>query len=130
MGVAVYAQKTVSFGFKKVGLVLYPGAVHAGIVKVKDIGITEAGFENVYPNVYSYTREDLMMIPRRNPYSNKGTFGKVLVIAGSINMSGATYFSAKAAYRMGSGLVRIYTPNENREILQTMLPEAILTTYD
>lgn len=130
MGIAVKAKKTVTFAYKKVGMVLYPGTAYAGIVKVKDIGITDVGFEGVYPAAYSYTREDLKMIPGRNPYSNKGTFGKVLVIAGSTNMSGAAYFSAKAAYRMGTGLVRIYTPSENREILQTMLPEAILSTYD
>ena len=44
-------------------------------------------------------------------------------------MSGAVYFAAKAAYRMGAGLVRIVTAVENREILQYQLPEAILTTY-
>ena len=70
------------------------------------------------------------MLPVRQPYSNKGTFGRVLVVAGSTNMSGAAYLSAKAAYRMGVGLVNIYTVEENREILQTQLPEAILTTYD
>jgi len=59
----------------------------------------------------------------------KGTYGKVLVIAGSKNMSGAAYFAATAAYRMGSGLVRILTAQENREILQRQIPEAILTTY-
>lgn len=44
-------------------------------------------------------------------------------------MSGAAYFSAKAAYRMGVGLVRIVTPEENRQIIQSLLPEAIVTTY-
>ena len=99
------------------------------MVKVKDIGITEAGFEEEFPKVYSYTIEDLAKIPKRNPYSNKGTYGKILVIAGSKNMSGAAYFSAKAAYRMGVGLVRIVTPEENRQIIQSLLPEAIVTTY-
>ncbi|MBP3578138.1 MAG: NAD(P)H-hydrate dehydratase, partial [Lachnospiraceae bacterium] len=46
------------------------------------------------------------------------------------NMSGAAYFAATAAYRMGSGLVRILTAQENREILQRQIPEAILTTYE
>ena len=53
----------------------------------------------------------------------------MLIMAGSRNMCGAAYLSALAAYRAGAGLVRIYTPEENREILQTRLPEAILTTY-
>jgi len=129
MGCGIKATKTVTFAFNKVGLVLYPGAAYAGMVKVKDIGITEVGFEEEFPKVYSYTIEDLAKIPKRNPYSNKGTYGKILVIAGSKNMSGAAYFSAKAAYRMGVGLVRIVTPEENRQIIQTLLPEAIVTTY-
>lgn len=130
MGISAQAKKTITFGYKKIGLVLYPGAKYAGIIKTKDIGIKDVGFNKEYPKICSYTYEDLKKIPRRNPYSNKGTFGKVLIMAGSVNMSGAAYFSAKAAYRMGAGLVRIYTLQENRQILQTMLPEAILTTYD
>jgi NAD(P)H-hydrate epimerase len=130
LGAAVCAKKTVTFGYKKLGLVLYPGAEHAGIVTVRDIGFCGGCFEGVYPNAYSYTPDDLKRLPARNPHSNKGTFGKVLAIAGSVNMSGAAYFSAKAAYRTGCGLVRIYTTDENREILQAILPEAVLTTYD
>lgn len=44
-------------------------------------------------------------------------------------MAGAAYLSAKAAYKTGSGLVRIFTSEANREILQMLLPEAILTTF-
>ena len=44
-GKAVLADKTVTFGFKKLGLVLYPGARYAGELVVKDIGLTEIGFE-------------------------------------------------------------------------------------
>lgn len=130
LGIGIKAYKTVTFAFNKVGLVLYPGASYAGIIRIKDIGITEQGFEGEYPEVCSHTPDDLKMIPKRKAYSNKGTFGKVLVIAGSVNMGGAAYLSAKAAYKMGVGLVDIYTVEENREILQTLLPEAILTTYD
>jgi NAD(P)H-hydrate epimerase len=54
----------------------------------------------------------------------------LLIIAGSTNMAGAAYFSAKAAYRTGCGLVKIYTPEENRTVLQTLLPEAVLETYN
>ena len=53
----------------------------------------------------------------------------MLVIAGSKNMAGAAYFSALAAYRMGAGLVTLYTPESNRCILQQLLPEAVLKTY-
>ena len=78
---------------------------------------------------YSYRPSDLARIPTRPADSHKGTFGRVLVIGGSPCMSGAAYFSAKAAYRTGAGLVHILTHEDNRVILQTGLPEAILSTY-
>ena len=78
---------------------------------------------------FSYRPMDLALIPMRAADSHKGTFGRVLVVGGSVGMSGAAYFSAKAAYRSGAGLVNILTHEDNRIILQTMLPEAVLTTY-
>lgn len=78
---------------------------------------------------FSYRPKDLSLIPTRAADSNKGTFGRVLVVGGSVGMSGAAYFSAKAAYRSGAGLVNVLTHEANRVILQTMLPEAVLTTY-
>lgn len=129
-GTAIRAHMTVTFGVLKTGLVLYPGAEYAGEVVIKDIGIPEAAYPDSEYKVITYTKKDLTRLPKRNPYSNKGTYGKVLIIAGSENMCGAAYLSAKAAYRMGTGLVRILTVKENRVILQTLIPEAILTTYD
>lgn len=67
--------------------------------------------------------------PKRKRNSHKGTYGKVLLIAGSRGMSGAAYLSAKAAYAVGAGLVQIYTTEDNRVILQQLLPEAIVSTY-
>ncbi len=79
---------------------------------------------------FSYDRNDLRRLPARPKKSHKGTFGRVLVIGGSVGMSGAAYFSAKSAYRMGTGLVQIVSPEENRIIYQAQLPEALLTLYD
>lgn len=127
LGIAVKADMTVALAYKKLGLVLYPGAQYAGKVMLADIGI----YANQPPvSYYSYSPSDLAeKLPKRADYANKGTFGKVLVIAGSSHISGAAYFSAKAAYRTGSGLVHIYTPHANRDILSTQLPEALITTY-
>lgn len=69
------------------------------------------------------------LLPTRPERSNKGTFGRVLCAAGSYCMSGAAYLCAKAAYRSGAGLVAILTPEENRIILQSSLPEAIMSVY-
>lgn len=79
--------------------------------------------------IFSHRPSDLSKIPKRPADSHKGSFGRVLVVGGSLGMSGAAYFSAKAAYRMGAGLVEILTHEDNRIILQTQLPEAVMTTY-
>lgn len=80
---------------------------------------------------YIYDPQDLAeVLPPRRPGSNKGTFGKVLVIAGSRGMCGAAYLCGKAAYRAGAGLVYVLTEECNRTILQQLLPEAVLYTYE
>lgn len=79
---------------------------------------------------FSYTHKDLSLMPRRPEDSNKGTFGRVLCVCGSRGMAGAALLCAKAALRTGAGLVEILTPEDNRIILQTALPEAIVSTYD
>lgn len=129
LGAAFKADLTVTFGLSKIGLLLYPGAVYAGEVVVKDIGFPKAAVDEVNPGAFTYEEGDQCKIPARNPDSHKGTYGRVLVVAGNINMAGAAYLSGKSAYKSGSGLVRIFTREENRIILQTLLPEAILTTY-
>lgn len=72
----------------------------------------------------------LKKIPARRNDRNKGTYGKILVAAGSEGMCGAAYLAGLAAYRSGAGLVRILTPASNRLIVQSLLPEAIFTGYD
>ncbi len=129
LGIAVNADITVTFGYQKIGCLLFPGSEYAGKVYVEDIGFANGGLEEA-PTRFYFDESPEALLPVRKKNSNKGTYGKVLMIAGSKNMSGAAYFSATAAYRMGSGLVRILTANENREILQRQIPEAVLTTYE
>ena len=129
MGIAVNADVTVTFGYQKTGCLLFPGSECSGKVYVEDIGFAKGGLSEA-PTRFYFDEAPGALLPVRQKNSNKGTYGKVLVIAGSKNMSGAAFFAATAAYRMGSGLVHILTAKENREILQRQLPEAILTTYE
>ena len=129
LGCAFQADLTITVGLSKIGLELYPGASYAGQIVVKDIGFPIQAVKKVAPSAYTYQKEDLERLPKRKAWSNKGSYGKVLMIAGSKNMAGAASLCGQAAYRSGSGLVRIFTCEENRQILQTLLPEAILTTY-
>jgi len=65
------------------------------------------------------------LLPPRSSEGHKGTFGKVLLIVGSRNMAGAAILAARAAYRSGSGMVKIISPECNREIIQISVPEAL-----
>lgn len=131
LGCAFKADYTVTFQLKKIGLELSQGRTMAGRVIVPDIGISTDSIcedqeivRTAGKNIYR------KMLPDRPEDSNKGTYGKLLVIAGSKGMAGAAYLNAHAAYMTGAGLVRVYTSSDNREILQTLLPEAIITTYE
>ncbi|MGN0291826.1 MAG: NAD(P)H-hydrate dehydratase [Lachnospiraceae bacterium] len=130
MGCCFYADHTVTFAYNKLGLCLYPGAEAAGRVHVAEIGITKESFLEKEPQTLALEERDSSMLPTRRSDSNKGSYGKVLVIAGSEEMAGAAYFSAKAAYLAGCGLVKIFTHEKNKTMLNEKLPEAILVTYD
>lgn len=131
MGCAVKADVTVTFAYRKLGLMLYPGASCAGEVICVPIGIPKAVTAQKRTGVVTFTdiKKDLNF-PERSPSGNKGTFGKVLLVAGSRNMGGACFLSALSAYRTGAGMVRIFTASENRESILKKLPEAIVDTYD
>ena len=86
-------------------------------------------YSSVPLSYFSYDKNALAKLPPRPARSNKGDFGRALCICGSYGMAGAAYLCAKAAYRTGAGLVQIFTHECNRAILQTSLPEAIVTAY-
>lgn len=81
-------------------------------------------------NKFSYSHNDIKkLLPPRVQNSNKGTYGRVLIIGGAPCMAGAPSFSARAAYRAGCGLVEVFTHEQNRVILQTLVPEALLSVW-
>ena len=80
-------------------------------------------------NTFSFDSFPKELLPHRAERTSKGDFGRVLCVCGSTGMSGAAYLCAKSAYRTGAGLIEIFTPEENRIILQSTLPEAIVTPY-
>lgn len=131
LGCAVQADATVTFGFGKRGLYLYPGCEYAGAVQVADIGITERAFFDEVPEMFCLDapEEALGLLPPRQGAGNKGTFGKVLFIAGSDGMAGAAVLGARAAYRSGAGMVKVLTDERNRVILQEAVPEALYGSY-
>lgn len=130
LGTAFRADITVTFQEKKFGMAVYPGKELAGEVIVADIGISGKSFaEDIETPAELEDVDYRRLLPVRREDSHKGTYGRVLVAAGSKGMCGAAYFNAKAAYMSGAGLVKIYTAEENRAILQQLLPEAVIVPY-
>lgn len=117
------ADYTVTLALPKVGLYAMPGAEKAGKISVVDIGIP--------PHLSAAITTELIdaemvraILPARPMGANKGTFGKVLVAAGSINYIGAAYLACSGALRAGAGLVTLATPASLLPALAARLTEA------
>ncbi len=129
-GIAVRADETVTFGFYKCGQVFYPGREYCGKIKKAHIAINETSFYGYEPSMFTYMgsvkgRTDLA----REAAGNKGTFGKVLVIAGRATTAGAALLCATSALRSGCGMVALFTEEGNKEAFLTGLPEMMTETY-
>ena len=118
----IYADATVTLGFPKPGLFSFPGAERAGKVIIADIGIPPSLAENIPTELII---EDWVksVLPERPFGANKGSFGKVLVVAGSINYIGAAYLACMGAARVGAGLVTLSTASSLQPILAAKLSE-------
>jgi NAD(P)H-hydrate epimerase len=106
---AVFADETVTFGALKRGQLLEPGASHCGHIQVVDIGIPKVALDRLPGPITALVEESeiLRALPARDRSSHKGSFGHVLVIAGSPGKTGAAALSAVGALRAGAGLVTI-----------------------
>jgi hydroxyethylthiazole kinase-like uncharacterized protein yjeF len=118
----IYADATVTLGYPKPGLFSFPGAGRVGKVIIADIGIPPSLAESVPTELIT---EDWVksVLPERPPDANKGSFGKVLVVAGSINYIGAAYLACMGAARVGAGLVTLSTASSLQPILAAKLTE-------
>ena len=129
MGDAVRADITVTYGFRKLGHILYPGTKYSGELICRQMGIDERSFLGGEPYWYTHIGHNSRVLPERRPDGNKGTFGKALLIAGNDQIAGAAMMAAKSAFRIGAGMVKVVTAVENRESLQQFVPEAMLLAY-
>jgi NAD(P)H-hydrate epimerase len=110
-GSTVRAAATATFGFAKVGHVLYPGAELCGPLTVVDIGIAPEAFAERPPRSALLEAGDVAaLLPRRRAEAHKGDCGHVLVIAGSFGKTGAALLVTRAAGRTGAGLVTLCGP--------------------
>ena len=117
------ADVTVTLGYPKVGLFAFPGAAQVGRLEVVDIGIPASLAEDVPQELITsdWVRDAL---PRRPLDSHKGTFGRVLVVVGSMSYIGAAYLACEGAARVGAGLVTLAIPRSLQPVLASKLTEA------
>jgi ADP-dependent NAD(P)H-hydrate dehydratase / NAD(P)H-hydrate epimerase len=127
-GPAVRADVTVTFGTIKPGLLIDPGAGHAGAVELIDIGLRPhlAG----EPAALAPQRDDIgALLPRPGPESDKYRRGVVGVLAGSDRFAGAAVLATGGAVRGGAGMVRVVTAAVPAAAVRQAWPEAVLTVH-
>lgn len=128
----IHASVTVCLAFLKRGLLQYPGAAAAGHVKVRAIGIPTALAQGSGVEAQLLTPQVLHahlgvdVDRRRSPEGHKGTYGHVLLVAGTLRMSGAGLLSARAALRTGCGLVTWALPRKLMPYVIGAVPELML----
>ncbi len=121
---AIQADLTVTFGYGKIGQFTSPGFAFCGEIEIVDISLPPVSHGN--PTCFLLTdgwiRDHL---PLRPPGGHKGTFGHVLIVAGSKGKVGAAIMCSEAAISMGSGLVTLVSPPEILDILMNRITEAM-----
>jgi hydroxyethylthiazole kinase-like uncharacterized protein yjeF len=128
VGPAVRADVTVTFGAIKPGLLVDPGAGHAGTVELVDIGL--GGQLRGEPAVMAPQRDDIAaLLPRPGPESDKYRRGVLGVLAGSDRFAGAAVLAAGGAVRGGAGMVRVVTASVPAAAVRQAWPEAVLTVH-
>lgn len=125
-GSAVRADITVTFGYRKKAHVLDPACTFCGQVILCDVGIYHN--PTLFEELYCFTGKPCL--PRRNPFGNKGTFGKLFILAGSKEIAGAAILAAQAAFAMGIGMVKLLIHKNQKEAILQCLPECMVQVYD
>ena len=125
LGPTVRASLTVTFAGYKRGLLLHPGADNAGRIVVVDIGIAPSEVEQGIGTFLLEEADIRRHFPPRQPDSHKGTFGRLLVVAGSVGKTGAAGLAGRSALRSGVGLCTIATAASQQPIVAGLGMEAM-----
>ena len=126
MGKAVCADETITFVCLKPGLLLSEGSRCAQRIRVVDIGIPQAAMQDMKA---IHVMNDLLgnaFLPKRRATSHKGSYGKVLLIGGSVPMHGALTLTAKSMLRSGVGTLTLFLPHDIVNILSMKIEECML----
>jgi hydroxyethylthiazole kinase-like uncharacterized protein yjeF len=122
---ALWADLTVTLAAAKAGQFRFPGAAAVGELLIADIGIPATQKELSKVRIELATAEVVRgWLPDRPRDAHKGTFGRAIIVAGSVNFPGAAALAGLAAYRVGAGLVTLAVPGPIQALIAPQLPEA------
>lgn len=128
LGAGVKANMTVTFVLPKLGLFSYPGANLAGNVVVEDISAPADLADKQDIHTWVLSCNDIgRFFPMRDRNSNKGNFGRVFIVAGSMGMMGAAAMCTLSALRCGAGLVEVGVPSCIQSQLAPLVMESMVT---
>jgi ADP-dependent NAD(P)H-hydrate dehydratase / NAD(P)H-hydrate epimerase len=127
-GVAIKADKTITFVFPKKGFFLNDGPQYIGEWKAVDISVPPSIVEELGLEMPKLITEELAIscVPVRPKHGHKGTFGHALILGGSRQFVGAPIFSAKSALHSGAGLVTLAIPEDIYPMAAAQNPESLL----
>jgi hydroxyethylthiazole kinase-like uncharacterized protein yjeF len=126
LGVCIQATVTATFGLAKIGQLVTPGCSFAGYLEVVDIGLPRSVTEmEEPPRLWLDPRELAPLVRAREIASHKGSFGHVLVVAGSVGKTGAGAMASMGAARAGAGLVTLAVPVSLHGLMEVKLTEVM-----
>ncbi len=127
-GISIQANFTFSFQAPKLAFLFPENENRVGEWSFASIGLHADFLDQTTTDFFYLEKKDVQgFLKKRKKYAHKGTFGHALIIAGSYGKVGAAILATKAALRTGAGLVSIHAPKCAYEILQTSVPEAMVS---
>jgi NAD(P)H-hydrate epimerase len=125
------ADFTLTFQFPKISFLFAENEPFTGSCEVLPIGLHPEGIAQTPSEFYFLEKEEVKkMIPLRSKFAHKGTFGHALLVAGSYGKMGASVLASKACLRSGVGLLTVHIPHFGYSIIQTAVPEAMVSIDD
>lgn len=128
LGVAIKAEKTITFSNPKVGHLIYPGKSYTGELIIKEIGIPKDSINEKKPNLFTFTSlsEIKPYLKTREKDTHKGDYGRVLVLGGSKTYIGALSLATSASIKTGTGLTyAAYKENLKHQFSSSLPDECI-----